>query len=373
MSEEAPKVEGITVVNAPTREVLNDRQFVDYEEYKTNLVRWLLHFGKNPDKAEGYAPATVRQVAQKTDKFFRWHWDRQEGYTTSVTPEDADEYIQHLIYSEEDYSNSHKASFQKCLKRLFKWQRHELGEDAEWEPEHTFSQSATQARDYLTLEERRKIREAALEYGSVPAYNSLTPKERDSWKAHLAQRFEKPKSEVTPSDWNRANGWKVPSLVWTSLDAGLRPIEVGRATVQWVDVENSVLRIPKEESSKNRDNWIVGITERTATALEQWLEERSMYEEYAETDALWLTREGNSYTSQSLIYVLQRLCEIADIPTENRKMSWYAIRHSVGTYMTKEQDLSAAQAQLRHKSPETTMRYDQTPVEDRRNALDRMG
>jgi integrase len=54
-------------------------------------------------------------------------------------------------------------------------------------------------------------------------------------------------------------------------------------------------------------------------------------------------------------------------------MSWYAIRHSVGTYMTREEDLAAAQAQLRHKSPETTMKYDQTPVEDRQDALDRMG
>jgi hypothetical protein len=41
--------------------------------------------------------------------------------------------------------------------------------------------------------------------------------------------------------------------------------------------------------------------------------------------------------------------------------------------MTREEDLAAAQAQLRHKSPETTMKYDQTPVEDRKNALDRMG
>ena len=41
--------------------------------------------------------------------------------------------------------------------------------------------------------------------------------------------------------------------------------------------------------------------------------------------------------------------------------------------MTREQGLAAAQAQLRHKSPETTMRYDQAPVEDRRNALNRMG
>jgi integrase len=40
--------------------------------------------------------------------------------------------------------------------------------------------------------------------------------------------------------------------------------------------------------------------------------------------------------------------------------------------MTREEDLAAAQAQLRHKSVQTTMKYDQTPVEDRRAALNRM-
>jgi hypothetical protein len=41
--------------------------------------------------------------------------------------------------------------------------------------------------------------------------------------------------------------------------------------------------------------------------------------------------------------------------------------------MTREEDLAVAQAQLRHRSPQATMKYDQTPPEDRRDALDRMG
>jgi site-specific recombinase XerD len=107
--------------------------------------------------------------------------------------------------------------------------------------------------------------------------------------------------------------------------------------------------------------------------LRRWLDERENYSKYDGTDAVWLTREANPYSSQSLRYLLRRLCEVAGIETQTRQMSWYAIRHSVGTYMTREEDLAAAQAQLRHKSPETTMKYDQTPVEDRKNALDRMG
>lgn len=70
---------------------------------------------------------------------------------------------------------------------------------------------------------------------------------------------------------------------------------------------------------------------------------------------------------------MHRLCDIAEIDPEHRQMSWYTIRHSVGTNLTREEGLAAAQAQLHHKSPMTTMKYDQAPVEDRINALERMG
>jgi integrase len=274
--------------------------------------------------------------------------------------------------AQQDKSSTHKSNCQKAVKMLLKWRHHEHGTGT-WTPDITFSENSSQPRDYLTREERQAIREAALEYGTVPAYDNVTPAERDRWRAYLAQRFEKPKDAVTPDDWERANGWKIPSLVWVSLDTGLRPIEVERAVTSWIDIDNAVLRIPKEDSSKNTDNWIVGLRDRTAELLQRWLAERTVYPEYDDTETVWLTREGNPYGNASLRYLLHRLCDIADIPVENRQMSWYAIRHSVGTYMTREEDLAAAQAQLRHKSEQTTMKYDQAPVEDRQDALDRMG
>jgi site-specific recombinase XerD len=103
------------------------------------------------------------------------------------------------------------------------------------------------------------------------------------------------------------------------------------------------------------------------------MHEREHYPMFDDTDKLWLTTHGNPFSSRSLRRLLRRLCDRADINHENRKMSWYSIRHSVGTYMTREEDLAATQAQLRHKSPETTMRYDSAPVSERRDALDRMG
>lgn len=365
------EIEGIPVIPEPSRARLDDRHATDYRDHRRALIQWLLTFGKQPEKAEGYAQRTVLNTAQRLDLFYRWVWAERGGYTTSISHDDADAYMRHLARKDEsDYSRNNT---QSALKRLFKWKHHERGGD-EWEPSVTFTEptGGAEPRDFLLEEEREQIREAALEYGSLPSYGGLTASERDKWKAHLAQRFSKPKEEVTREDWDRANSWKFPSLVWTSLDAGLRPIEVERASISWIDAENAVLRIPKEQSSKNVGNWTVSLREQTASALKAWLDEREQYERYDERENLWLTREGNPYGTSALRHVLKRLFEIAGIEQQSRKVSWYMIRHSVGTYMTREEGLAAAQAQLRHKSETTTMRYDQVPVEDRRDALNRM-
>jgi integrase len=359
----------LVLVPSPAESRLNQRQYDDYRHHRKRLAQWLLTFGKDPETATGYRVATVDVRLSLLDKFYRWVWD-QRGYTTQITHDDADDYLREFAY--QDYSATYKVNTQNALKALFRWQTHERG-DPEWDPDISFTKTSdTSPRDYFTLDERRRIREASLEYGTVPHYKSLSPDDRDEWRVHLAQRFQKPLYEVEPADWDRANGYKIPSLVHAALDAGLRPIEVERATPEWVDVDNAVLRIPKDESSKNREHWQVSLTERTATMLDRWLDERPLYDTYSQSNHLWLSREGNPYLSSSLKYILLKLCELAGIDTENRSLSWYAIRHSTGTYMTREEDLAAAQAQLRHTSPQTTMKYDQTPVEDRRNALDRM-
>lgn len=366
------EINGIKVVPGPSQERLGDRQLEDYSDHRENMIRWLLKLGKNPETADGYARATVQNTADRLDRFYRWVWSEFDGYTTDITHDHANAYMQHLALQEE--TNTSRSNTQKSIKRLFKWRHHQYGGDL-WEPDITFTEPSGEGepRDFLTREERRKIRDAALEYGSIPAYNQLSPEDRDRWKTYLAQRLSKHKKDVTAGDWGQANSWKFPSLVWVSLDAGLRPIEVERAKTSWVDIDNAVLRIPRAESSKNEGNWTVSLTERTAKALSRWLEERAQYELYEDTDALWLTRFGNPYRSKSLRQVLKRLFDIAGIPTENRQVSWYIIRHSVGTYMAREDGLAAARAQLRHKSVRTTVRYDNAPVEDRRDALDRMG
>jgi hypothetical protein len=116
----------IPVATTPVCETLRSRELLDYREYKSAFIEWLLHVGKDPEHAEGYAQATIKPLSYRIDGFYRWLWD-ERGYTTSVAPTDADEYVRSLVYSDREYSTTHKSSMQKCLNRLFEWRRYEHG------------------------------------------------------------------------------------------------------------------------------------------------------------------------------------------------------------------------------------------------------
>lgn len=371
-TDETEKVCRVPLVTQPTREQLNERQVVDYREHRRDLLTWLRDIGKTPDKGKGYAEDTVYNRGYRVDAFYRWVWQQEGGYTTAVTTHHADRYCRELL--SEDCSDNHRSNTQKALKSLFKWREYTRNGES-WEPQIqlTGSPPSRQPRDYFEREERRALREASLEYGSVPSYRGLDPEGRRRWKRHLAQRFGIPIEDVGPAEFDRANGWKIPSLVQTTLDAGLRPKEVERARIQWVDTANNVLRIPPEDATKGNDAWTVPLRSQTTQSLQQWLDERQCYEKYEDTDQLWLTRESNPYQSTALNRILMKLCDIAEIDTEHRDLSWYAIRHSVGSLMTDQRDLEAARVQLRHQSRTTTMKYDGVSKEDRRDALDKMG
>ncbi|WP_224449683.1 tyrosine-type recombinase/integrase [Haloprofundus salilacus] len=340
----------IIIVSEPNRELLTEKEHVDYYEYRKSLLTWLLKFGKNPQRASGYSPYSVYSTGYRTAAFDRWVWQQDGHYVAPPTQEHASAFMEETAYS--DVSDSTKGKQLEMLRRYSKWLQEQHGAD-KWEFPWTFTSGGgnNAPRDFLSLDERRKIRQAALAMDGNPAYGV----------------------EDTDALAVTDCSWKFTSIVWTSLDAALRPVEVGRAKVGWVDTENGVLRIPREESSKNEGNWTVSLTDRTTTALSRWLEERAEHPHYEDTDQLWLTRHRNKYGANELRRLLHKLCDDAEIDHTHRQMSWYTIRHSVGTYMTKERDLAATKAQLRHRNAKTTMKYDQVPVEDRRDALNRMG
>jgi integrase len=322
----------VKLVPEPNEKQLNEKQLVDYREHRWKFVQWLLEKGKNPKKREGYSPYSVYGTAYRTARFDRWAWQHEGRYTFPPRSEKATEYMDENV-AYRDVTTATKGKTEEALMRFYRWIAETTHAD-EWDREQRFRSGGNDApRDYLTRRERRLVRETALDTG---------------------------------------DGWRVTSIVLTSLDAGLRPVEVARAKPEWVDVDNMLLRIPKEDSSKNEDNWRVSLTSRTATALDHWLQERGEDSMYDDRDELWLTREATAYGSRSLSRLLSRLCEDAGIDEAGRSLTWYAVRHSLGTLMTAERDLKATKDQLRHKSAKTSMKYDQVSPSARRNALDNM-
>lgn len=162
------------------------------------------------------------------------------------------------------------------------------------------------------------------------------------------------------------------SLVAVGLDAGLRASEAEQASTQWVDTEDWMLRISKDEDA-DRKEWEVVLSEKTAAVLRKWLEQRANYEKYDDTDALWLTQKGNPYSTNALNYVFETLCEDAEIQTEERTLTWRSLHHSAATQLAQYESLAVVREQLRHGSVESLKKYEEYPVEEWRKALERMG
>jgi len=319
----------ITLAPKTNSDALNEQELADYREYRYEFIEWLRREGKNPEAYEGYSDYTAYETAYRCARYDAWVWGLEERYTVPPTPEHAIGYIEDEV-AYRDVSNSTKGKVEEALARYHDW-THRTRNSAEWDHDQIFDSSGGDApRDFLTRSERQRLREAALATG----------------------------------DWREA------SIILTCLDAALRPVEVRRARAAWVDTDNEMLRIPREESSKNEQDWRTSLTTRSTNALDEWLDVRANDESYDGTDALWLTRVGTRYSSRSLSRLVKRLCRDADIDPAGRQLTLYSLRHSTGTYLTAERDLAATKAQLRHKSAKTTMKYDQVPVESRRSALD---
>lgn len=366
-------------VSEPAFEQLNKRQAKDYDHHLGDLHSWMKTEGKNPVKYEGNSEDGADNYMRRLDQFYRWVWQEYDGYTTHITHEQANEFVDQLAKDEittrtnEPYGETSKRKFVNAIEVLFRWRAHTRNGE-EWESRIEFTDGCHSSADGFTPGERRRFREAVLDYDTIPAYNDLSPEERDRWKGPLAQKLGKPKSEVVPDDWEEVNlNWKIPSLSHVTLDTGLRACEVEQGSTPWIRAQKEELHIPKDDAAKNRDDWEVTLRTRTVKILQRWLEQRKNKTKYDDTDALCLNREGNPYDSKCLNRLLDNLLEEADIDETNRKLVWYSFCHSLGTHMTNEADFEQTRAQTRHKFLTSTRQYVDPSHEAVQNTLNQIG
>jgi integrase len=282
--------------------------------------------------------------------------------------------VKYLV-RDQDTSKSDRSNKQNAIISLFKWRAEVFG-DGEWEPdddwrEHSGGNSDQKDQPHFTDDERARLRDAVLDFRSVPHYNTLEPDERDDMKTYLAQRLGKEKDEITPDDFGSVPTRKYASLIQTTLDAGLRPSEVAEFRVGWFDPANERIIIPEEHSKKNTNRWVCSLQQPTALVLSQWVDERETRAKYDGSERMWLTKYGNPYGSGSLNRLLDDLCEHAGI--EKRDRTWYSIRRSTANVVGTNASAEHARQHMRHKQVETTMRYIQPDEETTREALNQGG
>lgn len=368
---------GFPLVSKRSREDLEQfglNMVQDYHDFKEEVLTWLGNYGKNPDKHEGLAPTTLESTHYKLETVFRWLWKYEGQYTTKFTPEHAEKFIS-LLNQSDSMIDSTVLHHAKDIRRYFRYCNHVQGKDYDWEPDIELSQSNGDERDYLRRAAFEPLYQAALQHSSVKSYYSCTPEERAELKTYVSQRLQVPMEKVGAEEFKKANSWKYPSMIATTLDTGLRPIEVGRAKVSWVNLQDNELNIPKDESTKNEGHWNCAIQKRTAKALERWMEERNTMEKYDGRDEIWLTQKARPYNSDSCNGLLDRIIESGNVPIpENQKesTSWYSIRHGVATYWANHVGPHHAKEQLRHKSVTTTMKYLHSDSDTRGSAVEQI-
>lgn len=333
---------------------LNVRQREMYTAKLARFYDYLCEEGKDPRKGLGYSDSAAEARIYRFQQVVKWLW-KFNVPVTEITAEDGDE-INEALYEdricktdEEPYAEGSKRKFNDVLNNWFAFR------GIDWQPEYEFSDDDPKKEnkpDPFLKHELVLLWETSLTYKSIPSYNNLSPAERDDWKSYIAQELGKPKAEVRPADWEQINNdWKIPSLVRTSRSHGWRPDMVGRMKVDWYDPDTQTIYIPTGEATKNDACWQVELAEEAAHALDNWLEQRELMELYDNREEIWLTRQGNPYSSKSLKDLLDNLIEEAEIDTRGRKLVWTSFRHSIGTYVFAEtKSLRLVADQLRQKS-----------------------
>lgn len=363
---ESPSEEEMNLpeISGDLREELGPLELETYEEWRLELMQWLFKRGKNPEFGEGYPRSSMRQHAYRIDRFAAWLFS-EDGFTLSFSHKYADTYWNEVLKPNDNALSTNRKDA-NSVALIFKRKWWEADDAEKWSIPNSRAvykqinkNDGTGFTDWFSLKELDAIKHASLSVYAVPERDEMELGEQEEWTAHLSQRLQKPKSELTDEDWEKANSYKIPSLVYVSCDVGFRPKEVERSRWGWFRLDDGYLSIPKDESTKNSDNWRCYLSDESVRLMRMW--KRSVYgedDEPSSEDPVWTTREGNPYSAESLRDPLTKnLMEEAGIDRTERECGWYMIRRGVGTDLGTRRGLNAVMNQLRITNIETARRY----------------
>jgi len=242
------------------------RALKDYQENKRTLLQWLLTKGQDPFQEEGYAAETIRKTHYKIERTYRWVWKDRERYCWRFEPETANAFLDYLVKFD-DIPDPQVVAYEKAIKLLFKFFTNTTDANIDWSYDRKLKSSYDSERDQFKANELRALFEASLSHNTIN--RDLSDKRREEVRDILARRFDMPKEDITAEDFDRANSWKIPSLIAVTNDLGLRPREIEVAKTTWMYPTEEVVRIPASEAIKSDSSWTCGLSNQTAKVLER--------------------------------------------------------------------------------------------------------
>lgn len=148
----------------------------------------------------------------------------------------------------------------------------------------------------------------------------------------------------------RFTGIRNKAMLLLFIDSGLRRAEMAHLKLSDLDLENKRVRV----LGKGNKIGIAPFSPKTAKAIWSWLVERKAR---AKTDSLWVTEEGNTFSTEGLVSWFARLKERAGVTSPG---GVHRLRHTAALqYLRGAKDSFLLQLFLRHESLEMSRRYTQ--------------
>ena len=142
--------------------------------------------------------------------------------------------------------------YEKAIKLLFKYWTNTTDANIDWSYDRSLKSSYDSERAHFYPDELKRLYEASLGYNTIQTDGVDTEKVTGL----LARRFDKPSENITQEDMERANSWKIPSLIAATNDLGFRPKEIEIAEASWFYPDEELVRIPADKSVKSSSSWI---------------------------------------------------------------------------------------------------------------------
>jgi site-specific recombinase XerD len=148
---------------------------------------------------------------------------------------------------------------------------------------------------------------------------------------------------------------------------GLRVSEIVQIDINDLDLKNGKIKI----TGKGDRDYSVLVGDKLKQQILLWLDDRAKYFSQIESDALFVSQEGNRISARSITDLINKYTDVVD-----KHVTPHVMRHSCATNLyEKTGDIYLCAGQLHHKNVTTTQRYAELSNEKQKkaaNILDNM-